>query len=339
MRPTFSVIMPTYNTPEDYLHTAITSIMKQSFTDFELIIIDDGSSNEDYRLCEKYATDDERIKVFVNEKNLGVAGTLNRALTLAKGKYIARMDSDDISHKDRLKITYEFLEENPDVDIVGTWRINFANGRGKKTSYTENFDLRANLFFSSPFTHPTIVFRATSVEKYALQYDENIKAEDYDLWFRAAKFPNLKFAVIDKYLLKYRIHEKQVTQRDNKIQVSTDLIVAKVLDYINCELSDEDLALYMDFTYTRRELNKLEFSKVAELYARLLDSKTSKLCEKQEAVDKVVEERFIKSCIWHFKKYGHFSGDALKEVRNKTAAKVDAKWAWLIRILGIFNRA
>ena len=118
MKPEISVIMSVYN-DEKYIAKAIDSILTQSFSNFELIICDDYSTDRSSNIIEKYVKQDNRIVFFKNEKNLGLATSLNRCIERAKGKYIARMDSDDISLPNRFEVEYNYLEDNSDIVVVG----------------------------------------------------------------------------------------------------------------------------------------------------------------------------------------------------------------------------
>ena len=119
-KPKISVILPTYNR-EAMLPNALDSILNQTFPDFELIVINDGSIDNTQKILEKYAAKDKRIKIINHEKNKGIVCGLNEGLEQAKGEYIARMDDDDISYPKRFEIQLAYMQEHPDVAIVGTW--------------------------------------------------------------------------------------------------------------------------------------------------------------------------------------------------------------------------
>ena len=136
--PLISVILPTYNV-EKYICEAIDSILNQSFSDFELIIVDDCSTDNTYSLCLEYASVDKRVKVFRNEENSKIEFSLNKALSLAKGYYVVRMDGDDISEPKRLEIMKGYLEDHPDIVLVGTSTITI-NAEGQEIGRTVFFD-------------------------------------------------------------------------------------------------------------------------------------------------------------------------------------------------------
>src|SRR3989339_623001 len=159
MKPKISVIMSAYNA-EKYLAEAIESILAQTFKNFEFIIIDDGSKDDTLRIINEYARKDRRIKVYHNKKNIGCVGfirNLNKGIKLAKGKYLARMDADDISLPDRFRIQHDFLEKNQDTFLIGTGVIDiYANGEEfKKTKgISGNEILKKKLLEKNCMVHP-----------------------------------------------------------------------------------------------------------------------------------------------------------------------------------------
>lgn len=205
--PEISVIMPVFNTKESFLREAVESILNQTFVDFEFIIINDCSTNnvEDVLLSYK----DERIVYLKNDQNLGVAATANLGLNKAKGKYIARMDSDDISFENRLEIQYKFLEQNPQYQLCST-RISKAPKNS--SSRTMNFDyLKSKLFFrGNPIIQPTIMFNREFFINNSLYYKNTPYGEDWDLWARFSLVG--QFVVLPERLLYYRQHSSQANK-------------------------------------------------------------------------------------------------------------------------------
>lgn len=200
--------MPLYNS-EQFVGQAIDSILNQTFTDFELLIIDDGSTDRSCEIVKKYS--DGRIRLLYNEQNMGVASTLNKGIKLAKGKYIARMDADDISVINRLEQQVSYLDSNQEYIMCGgsIQYINKNGRRGKRIYYpTEHDTIKFLLFFENAFAHPTIMFRRKAFLKNSYFYNVDQKAEDYDLWCRVVegKMCNLK-----NKLLYYRIHNNNTT--------------------------------------------------------------------------------------------------------------------------------
>lgn len=201
--PKISIIMPSYNA-EKYLSKSIDSILKQSFKDFEFIIIDDGSIDNTKKILSKYKKRDKRIKILTNKDNLGLQKTLNKGLKYAKGDYIARMDADDISSKERLQVQLNFLENNPKIFMVGSSAIVIDendNRIGLLRKFNDSERTKKKLETSNCIIHPSIMFRNEG----DIYYRENFKtSEDYDLYLRFLS-NGKKLTNLPEFLIKYRI--------------------------------------------------------------------------------------------------------------------------------------
>ena len=198
--PKISVVMPAYNA-EKYIGEAIESILNQTFKDFEFIIINDGSVDHTKEIIREY--NDPRIVL-----------SLNKGLDAATGKYIARMDADDIALKNRFERQVEYLDEHKDIGVLGTGICTFGEKiKEQKRVFTTNAEqLKAELLFNSCIAHPTVMIRKSVLQKYNLKYNtEFAGAEDYCLWWNIAKVS--KIATLPDILLDYRIHESQITKK------------------------------------------------------------------------------------------------------------------------------
>lgn len=214
--PKVSVLMPNYNC-EKYLPEAIESILNQTFTDFEFIIIDDGSTDNSWDIIQEYAAKDSRIVAVKNEENLKICKTLNKWIALAIWKYIARMDSDDISLPDRFEKQVTFLDQYPEVWIVW-WTMEMIdenwNIYSKREYNTTDKEIRDKIFRYSPFCHPVIMMRKNILEQ-SWWYDDNlVYSEDYDLYFRI--WMHSKFANINNTLIYYRMFDWNSTTKKLK---------------------------------------------------------------------------------------------------------------------------
>ena len=209
--PLVSVIMPNYNTPEEFLRAAIDSILNQTYKNIELIIVDDASTQNDVEIIRSYR--DERIVLLVNESNRHVSYTLNRALAHVKGEYVARMDSDDISLPDRISRQVRFLEHHPDIDVLCAQARMIGERKGVYAAGLQNWEImKTHVFFNCPVIHPSVMFRASFLKQNDMQYsiqEAYQAAEDYELWSRCI-FAG-KMSEYPKVLLKYRVHKKQVS--------------------------------------------------------------------------------------------------------------------------------
>lgn len=206
-RPLISVALPVYN-GEKYLAEAIDSILAQTFTDFELIIIDDGSTDESLKILMKYQQLDSRIRL-ISRENKNLCITLNEIIDLAQGQWIARMDQDDIALPHRFARQLEWAESTG-ADICGSWVKLFgtADKRILKHAQTDEA-IKMELLFCTAFAHPSVMMRTELVKK--LRYDKSWeKCEDYDLWERAAR-TGWVMGNVPEVLLLYRQHATQIS--------------------------------------------------------------------------------------------------------------------------------
>lgn len=215
-----SIITITYNRAS-YIKEAIDSVLNQSFKDFELIVLDDCSTDNTEEIVKSYF--DEKIKYFKNDKQLRIAASRNKAIDLCGGKYIAVLDSDDIWYDtEKLKKQIEFLENNKEYALVGTNAI-FINDKGeeiKKSSVKiEDKEIRKSILLRNQFFHSSVLF-SKDVFINLGNYDENLKiGEDYDLFLRIGQ--KYKFANLKDYSTKYRVHSGSICVSD-KIKASND---------------------------------------------------------------------------------------------------------------------
>ena len=197
--PIISIILPTYNGGK-YIDKSIKSVIAQSFSDWELLVVDDGSTDNTADIIKKYEEDDKKIIYLKNEVNLGIQKSLNYGLKKARGKYVARIDDDDTwVDADKLRKQFDFLEDNREYVLVGTGVIVVDEDDNKIMQYilpTTDYKIRKNILMKNCFIHSSVMFRADSVESLGgYKEDNNSKnIEDYDLWLRLGthgKFANL----------------------------------------------------------------------------------------------------------------------------------------------------
>lgn len=222
MNPLVSILMPAYKTAS-YLREAVDSMLAQTFKDFELIVLNDCSPDDTEEILDTY--DDPRIVRYKGEKNVGLSNVLNVGLEMARGKYIARMDSDDISLPKRLQIQVDFLESHPNIDLVSVGMKLFG---AKEETWVRERDpekVKINALFHSPVLHASSMWRRDSFEKHGLRFrQEMVPSEDYDLWTRAL-VRGLKLVNLPEVLYEYRIHDAQaslqteiIKEKDREVQ-------------------------------------------------------------------------------------------------------------------------
>lgn len=215
-QPLISVIIPVFNA-EQYIKLALDSICKQTYKNLEIIVIDDGSSDQSKAVIEKY--EDHRIR-FISRENRGLIYTLNEAINISTGEYIARMDADDISAKERLEKQLQFLRNNNDVGVVFTG-IEYISETGvvirSKISKTTRKIDPVELLFGCPLCHPTAMFDMTKLSKRDIHYDSNYHlAEDFELWTRLISITQI--GLLNEVFFSYRIHSASITTQNGSKQ-------------------------------------------------------------------------------------------------------------------------
>ena len=267
--PRVSVAMPVYNR-EKYVAESIESVLNQTYTDFEFLICDDGSTDGTWDILKKYETEDKRIKLFKNEANLGISRTLNKLISYAQGEYLARQDSDDLWLKNKLKIQVKFLDKDTKYDFVASNCI-FINefGRYKYSSlsyYSGNINKHLDL--GNIICHSSVVLKLKCLKNifpdgvyYRPIYEY---AEDYDLWCRLKE--HIQIYNLKEKLVTLLIHEKNMT-KDGRGQLVADNITFRCLTKLG--LTDLNKLKYSGITslirtpyYGRRvKLMKFDFVK------------------------------------------------------------------------------
>ena len=218
MVPLVSVLMPVYKTAP-YLREALDSILAQTFTDFELIVLDDCSPDNAERVLDEY--EDSRIVRYKGERNQGLANVLNIGIEMARGQYIARMDSDDISRPNRLRVQVDFLESHPEIDLCSCGMQLFGDRQEVwiRESDPEKVKIIALLF--SPVLHASSVWRKDVFESHDLRFrQEMVPSEDYDLWTRAL-LDGLCLVNIPEVLYQYRIRNDQASSQTELIKTKS----------------------------------------------------------------------------------------------------------------------
>jgi glycosyltransferase involved in cell wall biosynthesis len=249
--PFVSVLMPVYN-GEKHLREAIQSILNQSFSDFELLIINDASTDASEQIILSF--DDPRIRYDAHATNLGLPATLNKGIEMCKEKYIFRMDQDDQSLPERLQTQIDFMEQNPEIALCGSWIKVFGLGNEEVWHYpTKHPYIQCAMLFRCPFAHPSLVLRKDVFIRQNLRYDPSFRyAEDYDLWVRIAD--QVRMANIPKVLLHYRLHETQMSKTaHNTVTSIPESIKKKLLDTLGVHYEEADFQLHLAIGWDRWE--------------------------------------------------------------------------------------
>lgn len=236
-----TVLMPVYNA-EGYVAEALESILNQTYRDFEFIIINDGSTDQSEEIIQRY--NDPRIVYVRNERNIRLVATLNKGIKMASGKYIMRMDADDVSSIDRMKLQVEFMELHPDVGVCGSFLSVFGETikpyLSKRPEKDE--DIRAMMLVNNSLGHPNVMIRKSVMIDNDIWYDETYyRMEDWGLWI--SLMPYCRFYNIQKPLLHYRYvetSESRLNSKDSKhLEISASLVQSFFMSIgIPCNVSE-----------------------------------------------------------------------------------------------------
>ncbi len=282
--PKISAVMALYNTPYSYLKTTVESLLNQSFKDFELIVIDDASSMQYKEFFEKF--NDDRIKYFKLEKNAGPGHARNVGIKKAIGEYIAITDSDDVYMPRRFENQSKFLDENPDISLMGgTFR--FSNKKRLSFVPIEDKDIRMFMLFNSPLNNSTIMFRREEFIQRNLFYTEDINfAEDYELWIDAM-FTGIKMANLKEFLMIYTRRPGQLSKAKKEKQIAIlKKLYKKIFSNLNLNFSQTEIDLHYNI-----ECSNFNAIKSPEEISNWIDkiiehNKNLQIFDKQTLIDK-----------------------------------------------------
>jgi glycosyltransferase involved in cell wall biosynthesis len=258
--PKISILMPVYNT-EEFLEESICSVLEQTFTDFEFLILDDASSDGSLKIIQKYATQDKRIKLFEARKNLGFTKSRNFLLNKISGEYIAWLDSDDLFSKNKLQEQINFLSNNSDIQVLGTWGKKIFQGAISHIfpTPTGSYNIHCNFVFWNGIIQSSSIFHHSLVTEKKIKYNENFSsAEDYQFWLEAAQL--VKFENIAKPLTFYRVHSAQESSKNSQRQIECHLKMVKAnLERISisCELLALSQFLFLTPKYKKEYKNDI----------------------------------------------------------------------------------
>ena len=235
-----TVLMPVYN-GEKYLREAVDSILNQTYTNFDFLIINDGSTDNTLKILQSY--NDNRIKIIDNKENLGLIQTLNKGLRLASGEFIARMDADDISLPVRLEKQINYLIKQNEVGVLGS-QADIINDLGEKIDFymvpNSHNMIAWMLLFGRSFIHPSVMFRRSAIEEAEGYNASSLYMEDYELWISLVK--KTRFANLSETLIKYRtskdsISRRMVDQQQQNVLTAKKKFIEEILNKeINIEI-------------------------------------------------------------------------------------------------------
>ncbi|MCE5324035.1 glycosyltransferase family 2 protein [bacterium] len=326
-KPGISVLMGVHNSIH-HLAEAIDSILGQQYDDFEFIIIDDGSTDGSADVIDKYGKVDNRIRIF-HQENKGLAVTLNRGLEAAAGKYIARMDGDDISMPQRLKTQLDFMEAHPDVGICGTACRLFGYTNSISWTPITSEEIKSKLIFWPSIVHPSVMMRRDLIEREGLYYDPDFKqAEDYELWSRFSRC--CEMANIPEILLHYRTYPTQATFAfQGDVERWSGFVHKRLLRDMGIDPTDDEMELHLALHRSCFKTSRSYLEQIEQWLCKLVGANRHSSLRESNTFELMIFERWCAACALEWK-LGLWAWRKLKKSSLYSAAYATStlKLAW-----------
>ncbi len=297
-RPKVTVFIPVYNR-EQYVGEAIESILAQTFSDFEILLVDDGST--DHSVDKIRSFPDPRIRLVCNEENLGIPKTRNKGVELARGQYMAMLDSDDRAYPERLEKQVAFLDLHPEYAQIGSWcRMMDAQGRilnKIKRQPVLPDDIHAQFLFRCAMSNRSIMARTAILQEYGYRNDF-LRCQDYELHVRLAK--HYKLGNLPECLVYGRIHTEQITGQTTDLgDAKKQEIISGQLNELGVAFSQEDLDPHLTLSRMRKsrfipDADYLEWSR--EWLGRLQQANKETHCYAEPAFSHALSEKWLQAC-------------------------------------------
>lgn len=334
--PLATIVMPAYNA-EKHIKQAIDSIIGQTYKDFILMIVNDGSTDKTEEIILSYH--DDRIKYIKNEKNIGLVNTLSNSVELTQTKYYARMDADDIAVPQRIEWQIQFMEDHPDVGVCGGLFEIFGNENSFSERLLGDENIKATLLFGCKILHPSIMIRTGILKDNKINFDipfkynddyghKILELEDYALWHKLKSIT--KFENLDKVLIKYRIEGQNLSTQ------KMDLILErkkKIYSYILKELSIEPSENNLLFHISLNNFNQSTSSKDIALFRKHLDSII--IANKEKNIYPLIPLEKVVNQKWDQLFY-HIPPKGLKYVFNYWKNSKNIRWPHVVYLLKYF---
>lgn len=332
-KPLVTVLMPCYNAMP-FLTEALESIIHQTYTNLEILCINDGSSDETGEALERYAKQDKRIRIVHNETNLKLIKTLNKGVSLATGEYIARMDADDIAVKDRIQTQVDYLEYYPEIDGVSSGSYNISeDGKVFSENIPRNYSPLGSLFASFmfvPISHPLVMLKVDVFkDNNFLEETQTIHTEDYELWSRLLR-KGYKIANIREKLLYYRVRAQSVSRKYSEQQD---------VNFVEC--AKRHYEAYAGLAYSTKCVNVL-VNRIGKNSLTVEDLKTG-LMEMKKFKQLFIEKEAVRD-VGGLKEIGVIYNTHLLDIlfqafkRSKGKVKFFASLIFIKNILLFFNK-
>jgi glycosyltransferase involved in cell wall biosynthesis len=272
---------------EEYIFSAMDSILKQTYCDFELIVINDASNDGTMEVVNSIV--DSRIKIINLEINCGIVTALNKGLEVSRGEFIARMDADDISLPTRLATQVQYLDAHPQVGLIGCWIKGFGENID---SFIHRYplldeEIKCRLLFENSFAHSTILFRKSILDVNGLKYDTNFQyVEDWNLWSQLSRYT--KFSNIPTPLVEYRIAEKGKKYREFQ-HSQKEKLISKNLFTANFP--------YREIDIDRPSVDRGSLKKLASYLCELREANAESHAFKPHIFERQLSWIWVRSCM------------------------------------------
>lgn len=291
--PLVSVLMSVYN-GDEYVGEAVESILTQTLRDFEFIIINDGSTDCTAEILADYERRDERVHVY-HQENRGLASALNKGLELSRGKYIARMDADDISRPERLEKQVAFMEAHPETGVCGTW---FETSDGKVLRHPiEDAAIRSNLIFDTALAHPTVMMRRALFLQMGLRYPAYRYAQDFALWAQLANQTQTSFANLSEVLVYIRSHPQRVAWKHRTEQMEwAGRVRFTQLQCLGLTPTAEEIELHQAISEWRFQSNKRFVTQCDRWLRRIASANQQRCIYPEPEFARVLSQRWFAVC-------------------------------------------
>lgn len=293
-KPLVSVFIPVYNS-EDYIKDALNSIVTQTYTNLEIIIVDDCSTDQSIEIINSFQ--DSRIRLIRNEENKGIPYNRNLGLNESKGKYMAIMDADDIAMPNRIEEQVAFMEKHQDIDAIGTYYEMFGSkvSRTFKPKYISPEEIKVQLLFFSQIGNPTAMVRLETIKKHQITYNpEYFVAQDYDMWVQISKVGKLH--ILPDVLLKYRTGHSNITKKSQeekavKRKKIIDSIHKDILEFYRFNLTDKELIVYNEFfNDNSSEISKSSLEVIATISKKMIEQNRVNHHFKEDLFIKIMQD-------------------------------------------------
>lgn len=218
--PLVSVVVSSYNS-EEFIEESLMSLLDQSFEDFELLVVNDASTDNSLEIIQKLQEKDNRIKILNNEVNIGLTRSLNKAIKVANGKYIARQDADDISYSTRLEKQVNYMEKNNNIVLLGSRHIDIIEDQKQESKYISFEKINNDIYMYNPIAHSSAMFRKDIFRNIGLYDETYLTSQDFDAWIRLAQVG--KIAMLDEILVERKIHHNSISAKKHFTQIKNSL--------------------------------------------------------------------------------------------------------------------